>query len=84
MDPRKVKVSDEVDFNWAKEEIGQALKEFFDSLEVGEGLFVTDVTKVILSAAPVENLELPAGLMDVTGRNGTLIRSGTITVEELT
>lgn len=80
----KVKVSDEVSFDWAKEEIAQSVKSFFDSLEVGEGLFVTDVTKAILSAAPVEKLELPAGLMDTAGRNGTIIRSGTITVEELT
>ena len=79
----KVKVSDKVNFDWAKEQVARAVREFFDSLEVGEGLLVMDVTKAILSAAPVEKLELPAGLVDTAGRNGAIVRAGTITVEEL-
>ncbi|MGI6255294.1 MAG: baseplate J/gp47 family protein [Acutalibacter sp.] len=80
----KVKVFAEVDFDWAKEQIIQGVKDYFDTLTIGDGFYLTDLTRAILSSAPVEKYELPAGFADITPRNGILFRCNAVTVEELT
>ena len=81
--PVNLKVAGEVDFQWAKEETEAAVRAYFDTLEIGQGYQVTDVSRAILNAVPAVKLEFPSIFQDMAGNAGMLFRPTTVTVEEL-
>ena len=81
--PVNLKVAGEVDFQWAKEETEAAVRAYFDTLEIGQGYLVTDVSRAILNAVPAVKLEFPSIFQDMAGIAGMLFRPATVTVEEL-
>ena len=81
--PVNLKVAGAVDFQWAKEETEAAVRAYFDTLEIGQGYLVTDVSRAILNAVPAVKLEFPSIFQDMAGIAGMLFRPATVTVEEL-
>lgn len=81
--PVSIKVPDEVDLAWAEDAVETAVKAYFATLNIGEGFLVTDVSRAILDAVPVEKLEFDSIFQDMAGIQGILMQAGTVSVEEL-
>ena len=80
----KLKLPEEVDFQWATEQTQAAIKAFFETRGIGEGFLLTDLTRVVLNTVPAEAVEYPTSMIDEVGLEGYVIRPSNVTVEELT
>lgn len=78
-----VALPDTVDAAQAKADIESALREFFGGLGLGEGYLLTDLSRVVLAAAPVEKLEFPTGMADVAGIDGAVLKVSTVLVGDV-
>ncbi len=81
--PVKLKVPEEVDFEWGVAETQKAVTAYFDTLGIGDGFLLTEITRAILNAVPAEAVEYSSALFDMDGVAGFLIRPSSVTVEEL-
>lgn len=81
--PVQIKLPEEVELDWATQQIKAAVKGLFDSLDVGEGFQVPDISRAVLNVVPAEKLQYPATLVGIPGMNGVVLRSNSITVEAL-
>lgn len=81
--PVKIKVADEVDLEWAKEETKKAVEAYFESLGIGDGYYLGEISKAILNAVPVLEVDFPSNFVSIDGVLGYLIRPGQVTVEEI-
>lgn len=81
--PVQIKLPEEVELEWATQQIKAAVKGLFDSLDVGEGFQVPDISRAVLNVVPAEKLQYPATLVGIPGMNGVVLRSNSITVEAL-
>lgn len=78
-----IQLSEELDLEQAKEDIEAALREFFKGLGVGDGYLLTDISRVVLSAVPVEKLEFPSTMRDVPSVKGGILRLSNVVVGEI-
>lgn len=79
----QVQLPEEVDFTWAQQQISQNVEAFFKSLQVGQGFFKTDLTRVVLNTVAAEQVEYSSVTRDVQGITGVVLRVNTVTVEAL-
>lgn len=78
-----IQLSEELDLEQAKADIEAALREFFKGLGVGDGYLLTDISRVVLSAVPVEKLEFPSTMRDVPSVKGGILRLSNVIVGEI-
>lgn len=81
--PVQIKVAEEVDLEWAKEESKKAVEAYFNGLGIGEGYCLGEISKAIVDKVPVLEVAFPSSFTSVDGVLGYLIRPSTITVEEI-
>lgn len=80
----KLKLPEEVDFQWATEQTKAAINAFFETRGIGEGFFLMELTRVVLNAVPAEAVEYSSSMIDEAGLEGYVIRPSSVIVEELT
>ena len=81
--PVKIKVAEEVDFDWAKEETIKAVEGYFNSLEIGDGFYLGAISKAILDQVPVQEVGFGSNFASIDGVVGCFVRPASVTVEEL-
>lgn len=70
-------------FDMAKEAICQAVAAYFAGLSVGDPVYLGELEKAVLNAAPVKKMEFFASVREVDGSDSVIPVLGTVTVEEL-
>ena len=50
---------------------------------MGDGYRLTDISRVVLSAVPVEKLEFPSTMRDVPSVKGSILRLSNVVVGEI-
>ena len=68
----------------AAEVMETALEEWFAQRKIGDPVYLTDLTQVLLEAASVEKLSFAANMRDIAGTDGVLPVLGTVLLGEAT
>lgn len=71
----------EVDSVRALEEAEAAVREYLNSRALGDPVYVADLQRVILEAAPAVGLEFSSSVRDVEGDPGRIPTAGTVSLE---
>lgn len=79
----EIQPSDGVDFDWAKEQVVQAVQAYGKTRQVGEAFYLADITKAALNAAPLVKVTYPDTMMDIEAISGYMITLDTINVEAI-
>ncbi len=79
----RMKLKAGADFPAAKAAAEQAVKNCFSGLPVGSPLYLAELERAVLNAAPVAKLEFPSTMRDVAAEAGAVPVAGTVTAEEL-
>lgn len=77
----RVKYADGADTDSAQERLQQSLNLYFAGKEVGEGVPLAEISRVILDTLPVIRLEYPSSMRDVSGTDGVILVPGSLTLE---
>lgn len=80
----RVRLKPGTDFQRAKADTEEALRLWFLDRRVGDPVYLSELSRVILNAAPVEKLEFPITMRDIAPAAGTVPTAGTLAVEETT
>ncbi len=80
----RLKLKPGTEFDRATADVKQALSLYFAGLTVGSPVYLTELERVVLNAAPAVKLEFPVSMRDVSAATGVIPLLGTVTVEELT
>ena len=68
----------------AAEVMETALEAWFAQRKIGDPVYLTDLTQVLLEAASVEKLSFAANMRDIAGTDGVLPVLGTVLLGEAT
>ena len=79
----RLRLAEGADFTQANAAITQALTDWFAAREVGDPLYLTQLEQVILSAAPVLQIEWPVTMQDLAPSAGRMLLLGDVTLEAL-
>lgn len=79
----RCRLSSGADFNMAAESIKQAVKNYFAGLTVGSAVYLAEISRAALNAAPIVKLEFFPSTRDVSASQSVIPVLGTVTVEEL-
>ncbi len=79
----RLKLKPGSDFSRAKQDVELAVGAYFASLTVGSPVYLTELQRVILDAAPAVKLEFPMTMYDISANQSVVPVLGTVTVEEL-
>ncbi len=78
----RLKLHAGTEFARAAESVKQAVSSYFSGLSVGSPVYLTELERVILNAAPVQKLEFPVNMKDVAASESVIPVLGTVSVEE--
>jgi uncharacterized phage protein gp47/JayE len=70
-------------YNDLYENVGLAIEEYIDNLEVGEDVYLAQLYRVITGVVGVENVTITTPASDTVISSSEIARSGTITVNEI-
>lgn len=77
----RIKLKDGGDFDSASAAVKAAVAAYFAGLSVGSPVYLTDLEKLALNAAPIAKLEFPSTMRDVSASESVIPVLGTVTVE---
>ena len=79
----RIRLQAGADFPRARADAEKALRLWFSARKVGDPVYLSQLSRVVLNAAPVEKLEFPVTAWDTPPTVGVLPTAGTLTVEAL-
>lgn len=77
----RVKLKDGADFDSASAAVKEAVTAYFAGLSVGSPVYLTELERLALNAAPIIQLEFPSTLRDVSASQSVIPVLGTVNVE---
>lgn len=79
----RCKLRDGADFDTAAAKIRAAVEMYFAGLTVGSGVYLAEIERVALNAAPIVKLEFASAARDTAPSQAVIPQLGTLTLEEL-